>query len=147
MKLNFGIKFIPLCSEVDSKELSREDLGPPMDTLLASLRTGETGLLFSHASLDLAHHRRAASQPRACGLPSPSHRGLPTLATQGEQPGAPCLILSRSSADNSIYRVLLGKSFRSAPSNRAFYNDGKFLHLGCPVWWPLVTCGYLNGLN
>ena len=98
MKLNFGIKFIPLCSEVDSKELSREDLGPPMDTPLASLRTGETGLLFSHASLDLAHHRRAASQPRACGLPSPSHRGLPTLATQGEQPGAPCLILSRSSA-------------------------------------------------
>lgn len=38
MKYNFGIKLIPLCSEVNSKQFSKEDLGPAMDTSLASLK-------------------------------------------------------------------------------------------------------------
>lgn len=59
MKQNFGTKPISLCSEVDTKQFPREDLGPIIDASLSSLET-QTGRRPVQSSLDSGYQSSTA---------------------------------------------------------------------------------------
>lgn len=126
MKYNFGIKLIPLCSEVNSKQFSKEDLGPAMDTSLASLKAQ---IARDSAQLPVLGlwTSQTAEQPKRQG---------PTFTWQQKFGHVPlrCKRIQsllpniRSLSDN--IQSIAWKVFQNS-TVQTFYSDRNFLYLCC----------------
>lgn len=142
-EVNFGINPIPLCPEVDSKQFSRGVLALPWMPPWLPSKHREPGVLFSPSSLDFSHHKRTAPQPKAQGSTFTWQQsfGHTPARCQGIQSEVPCyLIFIKNLADNDIWRILLGRYFKSVLSNQTFCSDTNFLYLlssavaACQLW-------------